>query len=532
MIAGLTLVAIAVPEQMATARLANMPAVTGLYAFVIGSLMIALLGASRQMSVGADSTIAPVAAAGVLTLAAAGTPQYQHLIAFLAIVVGVILLLVGLLRLGWIADFISTPVVTGILAGIAVEIFVRQVPAVLGLRGGGVSTIDRLRHIIQQASHLNGWTLGLAAGVLAIILVSERINRRIPGALIGVATAIVASRALHLPRHGVPTLGAIAGGLPSIGLPSFRLADAVKLGASAFTVAFLCIVQSAATARVLHTGPGSEEALDHDLTGIGMANAVAGLAGSFPVNSSPPRSTVVAASGGRSQLASLVAAGAAVAVVAFATGVLADLPQAALGAILAFVASRLLHMKDLAEIRRFSAVEFGLAMITLAVVALVGIEQGLVVALVLSLADRTRLAARPRDAVLQREIGADHWIPADAGHPTERVPGVMVYLPLAPIWFGNAQYITDRIRDLIDKAPEPVRAFVLDGAGVADIDLTGARALDDLVKELRERGIAVGVARASGMVPRDLRRSELLKDLGPAHVYSSVQAAVEALTHS
>ncbi len=134
--------------------------------------------------------------------------------------------------------------------------------------------------------------------------------------------------------------------------------------------------------------------------------------------------------------------------------------------------------------------------------------------------------------MLQRETGTDHWIPSAAGHPTERVPGVTVYLPLAPVWFGNAQYITHRIRELVDEAPEPVRAFVIDAAGVADIDFTGARALDEVVKDLKRRGIAVGVARASGLVPRDLERSGLLKDLGPANVYSDVESAVKGLTGS
>jgi high affinity sulfate transporter 1 len=529
-IAGLTLVAIAVPEQMATARLANMPAITGLYAFVVGSILIAVFGASRQMSVGADSTIAPVVAAGVAVVAAAGTPEYQHLVAFMAMTVGVILLIVGLLKLGWIADFISTPVVTGILAGIAIEILVRQLPSVLGVPGGGISTVDRLRHIAHQLGRVNGWTLGLGAMVLGVIVVSELLDRRIPGALIGLAASIAVGAALHLKAHGVRVLGAIPGGLPSIGLPSAPLAHVVRLAAPAFTVAFLCVVQSAATARSLHTGAGAGEALDHDLVGLGAANLVTGLIGSFPVNSSPLRSAVVAASGAKSQVASLVAAAATVAVVAFATGVLANLPQATLGAILIFVATRLLHIKDLRAIRRFDSVEFGLTMVTLAVVAFLGIEAGVVVALVLSLVDRTRLAARPRDALLQREIGTDHWIPSTAGHPTEHVPGVIVYLPLAPVWFGNAQYITDRIRRLVDESPEPVRAFVFDTAGVADIDFTGARALQALLKELKQRRIAVGVARASGLVPRDLRRSDLLQELGADHIYSDVESAVKGLT--
>jgi sulfate permease, SulP family len=363
-------------------------------------------------------------------------------------------------------------------------------------------------------------------------VLAERIDRRIPGALIGLAVSIVAASGLHLQAHGVPMLGTVSGGLPPLGLPTAPLSQLVRLAGPAFTVAFLCVVQSAATARSLGSGAAAAAALDHDLVGIGAGNVLAGLVGSFPVNSSPPRSAVVAASGGKSQLASLVAVGLTLGVIAFATGVLTNLPQAALGAILIFVATRLLHLHDLNQIRRFGRVEFGLAVVTLAVVALFGIEPGIVVALVLSLADRTRLAARPRDAVLQRETGTDHWIPSTAGHPTERVPGVIVYLPLAPVWFGNAQYISHRIRELVDEAPEPVRAFVLDAAGMADIDFTGARALDETVKDLRRRGIAVGVARASGLVPKDLRRSELLKDLGADHVYSDVESAVKGLTGS
>ena len=529
-VAGLTLVAIAVPEQMATARLANLPAITGLYAFVAGSLMIALLGASRQMSVGADSTIAPVFAAGVVTVAAVGSPDYVHLVSFLALVVGVVLVAVGLFKLGWIADFISTPVVTGILAGIAIEIFVRQIPSVLGVPGGGTSTVDRVRHLLHQLHQANTWTIVLAAGVLAVIVVAEKIDRRVPGALIGLAMSLAASRAFGLKAHGVTVLGTIPRALPSLRPPPVPLAHVAALAGTALTVAFVCVVQTAATARSLGSGGGATENLDHDLIGVGAANLLAGLIRTFPVNASPPRSAVVSAAGGRSQMASVVAAVATVVVVAFATGLLSSLPQATLGAILIFVATRLLHLNDLRAIARFDPVEFALSLITLVAVAVFGIETGVVVALALSLADRTRLAARPRDAVLGREPGTDHWIPMSLGRPTEGVPGVIVYLPLAPVWFGNAQLLTERIRNLVDEAPQPVRTLVIDAAGISDIDFTGAKALDDLIRELKKRGIALGVARTSGLVPRDLARSELLQDLGPDHVFPDVESAVVALS--
>lgn len=515
---------------MATARLAVMPAITGLYAFVAGSLMIALLGGSRQMSVGADSTIAPVFAAGVAAVAASGSTQYQHLVTFLAFVVGAVLLAVGLLRLGWIADFISTPVVTGILAGIAVEIVVRQVPAVLGLPGGGTTTIGRVDLIAHQISTTNGWSLAVAAVVLGIIVVSEKVNRRIPGALIGLVVSVVGVAALRLKSRGVHVLGKVPAGLPPFGPPSVPAHDMVKLAVTAATVAFVCVVQTAATARSLGSDQKVTETLNCDLIGLGAGGLLAGCVGAFPVDASPPRSAVVEASGGRSQVGSLVAAVGALAVVAFATGLLADLPQATLGAILIFVATRLLHVQDLRAIRRFDRAEFGLTLITVGAVAFFGIETGVLVALVLSIAQRTRLATRPRDVLMEREPGTDHWIPVDAGRPAEHMPGVMVYLLMAPLWFANAQYLIEHLRDLIEAAPEPVHVLVFDAAGVPDVDFTGARALEAFVKEIQGKGVAFGVARAAGLVPHDLRHSQLLATIGADHVFDDVQSAVDGLS--
>ena len=202
-LAGLTLVAIAIPEQMATAHLAGMPEVTGFYAFVAGSLLFALFGRHPLMSVGADSTIAPVFAAGVATLAVTGSPTYEHLVSATALLAGGLLLAAGLLRLGWIADFFPVPVVTGLLAGIGVEIFVKQLPTVLGLPGGGTTTIGRVRTFFDQLHQFNGWSLAIAIGVLVIIVVSDKVDRRVPGALIGIVGATALVSAAGLVSHGV-----------------------------------------------------------------------------------------------------------------------------------------------------------------------------------------------------------------------------------------------------------------------------------------------------------------------------------------
>jgi SulP family sulfate permease len=527
--AGLTLVAIAVPEQVATSRLANMPAVAGLYAFVAGSIVFAALGRNRQMSVGADSTIAPVLAAAVAAVAAVGTPRYTHLVSLFTLMVGGLLVAAGLLRLGWIAEFLSTPVVTGVLAGIAVEIAVRQLPAILGVDGGGTTTIGRLGKIIDQVGGTNGWSVAIALTVFVIILVAEHADPRVPGALIGLAGSIAAVASFGLASHGVHVLGVIHGGLPSFAMPRASWSDARRLAGPAFTVAFLCVAQTAATARRSRAGAPAAGDFNQDLLAVGAGSVVAGLAGSFAVNASPPRTEVVATAGARSQLSSIVAAGLVLVVAVAATGLLKDLPLATLGAILVFVATRLFRVSELRAILRFDRIEFGLAMITLLAVVFVGIEQGIVVAVLISLADRTRRSARPRDAVLGREVGTSHWIPTDVGRPTEQVSGALVYLLYAPLWYGNADFIRLRIRDLLDGAPTPVRVFVLDADGISDIDFTGAQSLSELASDLDARGVTTAIARSSHLVHRDLKHSGLLKDIGGDHLFTSVEDAIDAL---
>jgi sulfate permease, SulP family len=529
-VAGLTLVAIAVPEQIATAKLAYMPAAAGLYAFIAGSVLFAVLGRSGQMSVGADSTIAPVLAAGVAGLAAAGTPRYIHLVSSLTLMVGALVIASGLLRLGWICEFLSTPVITGVLAGIAVEIAVRQIPAILGLPGGGTTLPDRVRKITEQIGHVNGWSVAIAVGVFAVLVLAERVDGRIPGALIGFVLSILAVAVFGLTARGVPVLGPIHRGMPAFAVPSASLADARQLIGPALTVAFVCLAQTSAVVRASGASSFGAAELNRDLVAVGAGSLAAGLSGSFAVNSSPPRTQVATAAGGRSQLTGVIAAALVFGVVLAATGLLKDLPEATLGAILIFIATRLFRAGDLKSILRFDRLEFALAVATLLAVSLFGIETGVVVALLLSLADRTRRAARPSGVILGREPGTDHWIPPDVGQPTEQVAGVLVYLIYAPLWYGNAEYIRLRILQMLDSAAEPIRALVLDANGMSDIDYTGVRMLGELVAELERRKVATAIARSSHLIHRELKRSGLLQNLGPDRLFATVEEAVDALT--
>ncbi len=529
-LAGLTLIAVAVPGQMATARLAGLPVMAGLYAFVAASLIYALLGTNRHLSVGADSTIAPLLATGVASVAAAGTSGYGTVMAFTALLVGGLLVAAGLCRLGWISEFLSTPVIAGVLAGIAVEIVVRQIPIILGVAGGGTTTIGRIRQVAGQLGHINGWSVGIAVGALAIIATAHRISHRLPGTLLALILSIVAVHTLDLAsHHGVAILGTVHGGLPHVRLPLVSFSQLRRLPDLVFTVAFLCIAQTAATVRRSSAGVPAASTVNRDLVGIGAGSVAAGLIGAFPVDASPPNTAIATASGTRSQLANTIAAVGVLAVVLAATAPLADLPDAMLAAMLVFIATKLFQAGELRAILRFDRLEFALAAVTLLVVAVVGIEQGIALALILSLADRTWRSARPRDAILGRAPGTDHWIPVDIGLPTEQVTGVLVYLVYAALWYGNADYLRMRIRHLVDAASGPVHAVVLDAAGVSDIDYTGLQALRDLVTELGQRGVTIAIARASHLVHHDLKHGAILAQLGPDHLFPSVDQAVTAL---
>jgi MFS superfamily sulfate permease-like transporter len=330
----------------------------------------------------------------------------------------------------------------------------------------------------------------------------------------------------------VAVLGTFQGGLPHLRLPYLSWSQLRRLPGLVLTVTFVCIAQTAATVRASGTGAqgtGARGDFNRDLIGIGAGSVAAGLIGAFPVDASPPNTAIATAAGTRSQLANIMAAVLVLGVALVATAPLADLPEAMLAATLVFIATKLFRVGELRTILRFDRLEFALATVTLLAVALIGIEQGVAVATILSLADRTRRSARPQDAVLGREPGTDHWIPADIGRPTEQIPGVLVYLVYAALWYGNADYLRLRVRHLVDAASSPVHAVIVDADGMSDIDYTGLQALRELATELRQRGVSIEIARASRLVHHDLKHGALLAQLGADHLFTSVQDAVNAV---
>lgn len=526
-LAGITLLVIAVPEQLATSRLAGMPAATALWAFVAATVAFFLLGSSRIVSVGADSTIAPLFAAAVAHLAASGSSKAIALTSLTALVTGAIVLAVGVLRLGWIADFLSIPIITGFLAGVAVIITVHQLPDLIGAGTASGDTVHRLHEIFVHLHAFNGWSLGIGLVVLAVMIVSEKLDRRIPAALIGLVGSTVLAAVAGLGAHGVQLLGTVSTGLPKVGVPSVSWGDIASVLPVSLTVALVCLGQTAATIRSF----SSEEdamAIDRDFIALGAGNILSGFAGSFAVNASPARTSVVSDARGRTQLACLFAA-VVIALASPAANELRRVPLATLAAILLFIASRLVRLDDLKSIARFSRIEAGLAAVTGLVVALVGVEQGIALAVILAAFDRARHSARPRLVELGRVQGTTSWAPIRGIEPSERVPGIRVVLFAGPLYFANA----GEFRSLVTRAvsgADPPKSLVLDAAAMGDIDFTGASVLREVVHDLQARDIVVAVARAAREVISDLKDSGILDQLGDDRIYETVDEAVRALS--
>ncbi len=527
-IAALTLIVIAVPEQLATSRLAGMPPITGFYAFVAGSVLFALLGSNPQISVGADSTIAPLFAVGISHLAPLGSAVYVDDVAILAVAVGAIVALVGLLRLGWIAEFLSTPIITGFLAGVAVIIAVHQLPDLFGLPSVSGSTLHRIDVVVRNLSHMNGWSLGIGIVVFAVVMGAERVDRRLPGALVGLVGSTIVVGALGLHAHGVPVLGTIAHGAPHFGLVGLSWSRLGSIAPIAAVVALVVITQTAVTTRAFADQGKYEVDVNRDFVGVGAGSVVAGLSGSFPVNASPARTAAVASASGRTQAVTLTAAVVVVALIP-AAGVLKNVPLATLAAVLIFIATRLFHTKDLLSIARFDLFELGLTVATLLTVALVGVEQGIGVAVGLAILDRTRLSARPQLHVLGRIQDTTSWAPISSAEGAAQVPGVLVVLFATPLWYANAVHFHAQMDAARKRALGTVKVVILDTIGMSDIDFTGTRALKEVIDEFEGEHITFALARTAERVRLSLERSGLLSSIGEDHVFASVDEAVVAL---
>jgi len=528
-LAGLTLAAITIPEQMATAKLGGFEPQIGFYAFIGATVGFMALGASRVLTAGADSTITPIFAGTLAALAAAGSTSLGSVAVALALLVGAMLVAGGMLKLGWIANLLSTPVITGFLAGIAVHIVVSQLPTLFGTAKGGGDLLGQAAAVATHLSRLNPFSTAIGLGVLILMLLAERISARIPGALIGVVLATLAVVAFGLEGRGVAVLGALPEGLPRLALPA--LSDIWQLVPLALIITLVIMIQTATVSHSFRDPAEREPDVNRDFLGVGAGNLAAALFGAFPVNASPPRTAVVVEGGSTSQLGALAAAAIVLLLVLWGGALLAHVPEAALAGILLFVAQRIVRIGTIVKLIRQAPVEFLLVLLTAAAVIVLPIQTGVAIGISLSLLHGLSMTTRTQPVELQKIPGTTIWWPPGNSEQGSRQEGVVVIAFNAPLLFANAETFKRGMIDTIDAQDRPPFLVVLEASGIADIDFTAAEALTEVISHCRAANIRFAVARLESVrAKKALDRYGVLARLGPDHLFHSVDEAVK--THA
>jgi sulfate permease, SulP family len=525
--AGVTLAALGIPEVMGYTSIAGMPVVTGLYTILIPIAVFALLGSSRHLVVGADSATAAILFAGLAGLAAVGSPEYVALAGALALLAGGLLILARLLRLGFIADFLSRSVLIGFLTGVGIQVAIGQVGDMLGIPAQSGRTIQKFLETLGDFSQRNTATILVSLGVLAVILVGRAIDPRIPGALIAVIGSIFVSWNWDLAAEGVATLGPVPGGLPSVGLPDVGWSDFGALLGAAGAIFIVILAQSAATSRAYASK--YEEQFDEnvDLVGLGLANASAGLTGTFVVNGSPTKTQMVDGAGGRSQLAMLTTSVIVLIVLLFLTKPLQYMPNAVLASVVFLIGVELVDVDGMRKVLRAHTVEFWIASLTALVVVVVGVEQAILLAIIASAVDHIRHSYRPNNLV----FGRDEQGRLDAMRFTtseQLAPGLVVYRFAANLYYANASLFNEELLALADDADPPLRWIILDAVAMSDVDYTGGLSVNQTASELRDRGVQLVIAEAGEQVRDQLAHYDIGELIPPGFWYDQPVDAVEA----
>ncbi len=526
-LAGVQLAAMNIPQALGYARIAGMPIVTGFYTLLLPMLAFAVFGSSRYLVVAADSATAAILAGGVSTMAPLASARYVALAGTVALLTAGLLLLARILKLGFLADFLSQTVLVGFLTGVGFQVGIAVFGGMLGLEIESHKTVRQLIEIYQGLSQVHLPTVALSAAIVACIFAIARLSPKIPGPLIAVAGAIAASAIWNFAGHGITVIGPVAGGLPHLGLPDVHWRDAEPLIGIATSCFVMIVAQSAATARVYAERHQQRLDENEDLVGLAAANAAAALSGTFVVNGSPTQTAMVESSGGQSQLAQVATAGVVALVLLFLTHPLQYLPRCVLGSIVFIIAIKLIDLRGMASIRRESPGEFALALITAVVVVLIGVEQGIIMAMVLSLLRVVHHSYRPHTGVLiPAEGGTWELTPAVRGTFTE--PGLVMYRFSAALFYANAGYFFEEIRDIVGPAPTPVRWLVVDAEAITNIDYTAARVVRQLLRDLAASGVTLAFARVSFFLRADLDRHHLTEVIGKENLFARIHDALAA----
>jgi high affinity sulfate transporter 1 len=525
LVAGVVLAAILVPQGMAYAELAGLPAVTGLYTTIACLVAYAVFGPSKVLVLGPDSSVSPLILATITPLVIVDDPASALILAgMLAVLVGLIEIGLGVAKLGFVADLLSSEVRVGYLNGLAVTIIVGQLPKLFGFSTDADGFVDEVRTFLQGLDQTNRTTLITGLCVLALLLVLPRITTKVPAVLVAVVGVTIVSAVLDLAARGVATVGTLPQGVPKPEIPWTSISDVLPLMVGAVGITLVSLTDTIATATSFAARHGEEVDADQEMIGMGTANIAAGLFQGFAVSVSGSRTAVADQAGARSQATGLVGAGLVALLLLFLNGLLADLPQTALAAV---VITAALSLMDLDALRRYASVRRSSLVISLVAAAgviFLGVLQGIVVAIVLAVLLFFKRNWWPHGAVLGEvpAVGGWHSI---AEHPDAReVPGIVVFRWEAPLFFANAGQFRDQVRTLWrERRPGWI---VLQCEAVTDVDVTAAEVLRDLDEELNAKGVHLAFVELRERLQDLIRRYGLHTTLDEEHFYPSLDRAL------
>jgi high affinity sulfate transporter 1 len=529
--AGIVLTALLVPAGMGYAEASGLPAIYGLYATIIPLAMYAVVGPSRILVLGPDSSLAPLIAAAILPLAAGSEAEAVALAGMLAILSGLLCVLAGLVRFGFIADLLSKPVRYGYMNGIALTVLLSQLPKLFGFSIDAEGVIPEARALVRGVAdgETNRAALIIGVACLVVILGFKRWRPRVPGVLVAVVAATVAVGVFGLAeRYDLSVVGALPKGLPSFELPSVSVDDLEALLAGALGIALVSFADTSVLSRTFAIRGGYRVDPNQELVALGAANVAGGLFQGFSVSASSSRTPVAEAAGARTQLTGLVGATAIALMLLFFPNLVQNLPDSALAAVVISAAIGLIEAAGVRKLYRVHKMEFALSIACFLGVAVLGVIEGIFIAVALALLDFIRRAWRPYDAVLGRvdDLKGYHDV---SRHPdAKRIPGLVLFRWDAPLFFANAEVFADRVRLAIASSPTPARWVVVAAEPVTDLDTTAADVLRELDEELAAEGVDLRFAEMKGPVKDRLRRYALYERFGDDHFYPTVGAAVSA----
>lgn len=529
-LAGATLAALAIPEVLGYTSIARMPVITGMYTILIPLIVFAFLGSSRHLVIGADSATAAILAAGLIgTSATAGSDEWVAMAAGVAILAGIWLVIARFAGLAFIADFLSSTVLIGFLTGVGIQVAAGQIAGMTGIGGFGMGTLQDIVRHLQENGSAHGATVLVSVAVLVIVLGGGRISARFPWALLAVVGSIAAGYLFDLESRGVAVLGVLDGGLPPLGIPNLSIADIPPLIPISLSVFVVILAQSAATSRAYAAKYHETLDMDADLVGLGFANIGAGLSGTFMVSGSPTKTQMVDGAGGRSQLAQLTTSLIVLLVLLFFTGPLRYMPVAALAAVVFVIGLQLIDLSGMKDIYTQRPAEFWVALATALTVVFIGVEQGIVLAIILSILVHTRHSYRPRNNLVAKSAkrtGPTEAYPLDSGK--QAAEGLEIYRFSHDMYYANAATLAREVRELVDNADPPLSWFCIDLTSVTDIDYSAASTLAQIATELQERGIRLVFTHADDAVKRELDVSHITDLVGSDACFPSTEALLDA----